>query len=274
MTSGDGTSVVLLAELSWPEVAAMQQRGALVVIPTGSTEQHGWHLPLETDSRLAGEVAYAAALRICKETPIVLAPTLTIGVSGEHLDFPGTLALSATTFMAVAEEVALNLVQHGFRRLAFLNGHGGNTEPLRLVAKAVRTKHQVLVAVANYWALARDALAGIAQNPELNISHGGELETALMLHLRPGRVDMRRAREPEPGRGNPYLTGALQREPMAAYGIRRTDLTRSGSTGDPSHATAELGARFFGAAVSAAADFFRYVSTWSLLEQEPLLPPE
>lgn len=251
----------------------MQQRGALIVIPTGSTEQHGWHLPLETDSRLAYEVAHAAASQVCQEIPVLLAPALAIGVSGEHMAFPGTLTLSAPTFMAVAEEVALALIEHGFRRLLFLNGHAGNTEPLKLVAKAIRERHDVLVVTANYWMLARDAFIDIAQDPNLSISHGGEIETAMMLHVHPEQVYMELARKWEGTAGNPYLRASLQREAAAAYGLRRTDLTRTGSTGDPTRASREMGQRFFEAAVSATAEFFRFVHAWSIPTRRPPLAP-
>jgi len=172
---------VLLQEMKWPEVKELICAKPTVIIPTGSIEQHGPHLPLEVDSRIAKELAFASAQILRPEIPVVVAPGLDIGFSGEHLSFAGTLSLEAETFMRVASQVVLNLIGHGFEKFLFLNGHGGNEEALRLVARTLREKHEVLIAATSYWQLGREAIKALRQSPGSGINHGGEEETALML---------------------------------------------------------------------------------------------
>jgi len=203
-----------------------------------------------------------------------MTPTLAIGFSREHMDFPGTLSLSAETYTKAMMEIVLCLVQHGFRRLVILNGHAGNTEPLKLVVRRVRENHDVLIALANYWALARDALIAAAENPKLRVSHGGEIETALMLYLHPERVRLDYIRPSELMPENPYLAGSLLQEPQVWYGFQRTDLTSTGHTGDPTQATAELGQRFFAAIVDATVAFLRFLHTSPLPIRRPLQMPD
>jgi len=257
---------IFLQEMKWPEIRELIPSKPIVIIPTGSVEQHGPHLPLEVDSRIARELAFASAQILRKELSIVVAPGLEIGFSGEHLDFPGTLSLDAETFMHVASQILINLIGHGFEKFLFLNGHGGNEEALRLVARSMREKHEVLIAATSYWQLAREQIKALRRSPGGGINHGGEEETALMLHLRPQLVDMNAATAGTMRWCSSYLVGSYDQEPQVAYGRKRADIAPLGHGGDPTMATADQGKKMFEAIVEAIVRFTREFQTWRLGE--------
>jgi creatinine amidohydrolase len=255
---------VLLQEMKWPEIRELIPSKPIVIIPTGSIEQHGPHLPLEVDSRIAKELAFASAQNLRKELPVVVAPGLNIGFSGEHLAFPGTLSLKAETFMHVASQILINLIGHGFERFLFLNGHGGNEEALRLVARTMREKHEVLIVATSYWQLAREEIKTLRQSRGGGINHGGEEETALMLHLCPQLVDMSAASAGTLRWCSSYLEGSYDQEPQVTYGRKRADIAPLGHGGDPTVATAEQGKKMFEAIVQAIVRFVREFHGWQL----------
>jgi creatinine amidohydrolase/Fe(II)-dependent formamide hydrolase-like protein len=233
--------------LAWrtsPEIEAIVGSDALVIQPIASVEQHGPHLPCYTDSLVAdGLVARAIAL-----TPVDVnvwsLPVIAYGKSNEHLGFPGTIALSAETLIAVCRDVGRSVARSGFRKLAFVNGHGGQPHLLEMVARDIREETGLMVFPLFPYRLG--VPEGVVSSPEeeaLGI-HGGELETSLVLALHPESVHMDRA---ESGGDRvrklygdlEYLTleGALP----TAWLTR--DLSENGVIGDPTNASAERGER-------------------------------
>ena len=250
---------VLLQELTWPQVQELQRANPVVVIPAGSIEQHGPHLPLEVDSRIAKKLAEAAARKVQSEIPVIVTPVLSPGFSDEHMTFAGTLSLSPEAFMLIARELLLSLIEHKFNRFLFLNAHGGNEEALKLVAHTVRRQKDVLIAVSSYWQLAREEIQRLRQSPGSGINHGGEEETSLMLFLRPDLVNMELAK-PNPLRWrSPYLSDAA-----VVVGRLRSDIAPAGHNGDPTMASAEKGKLLFEAIVEAVARFIRDFRDWRL----------
>ena len=118
----------LLAEIGWPDVAVYLEGDDRIILPIGSTEQHGRHLPLGTDTM----VPTALAHRLGERTGVLVAPTVTYGMSLHHLGFPGSVSLRPETLTHVLEDILRSLHRHGFRRVFVLNGHGGNVAPLRM----------------------------------------------------------------------------------------------------------------------------------------------
>ena len=130
-----------LAELPWPEVAALS-KDTPVVFPIAALEQHGHHLPVFTDSLLLGEI-----LRRVRDTladRVLFAPLMWLGNSDHHLDFAGTLSAPPRTYLDLLNGLAENFVRHGFRRLVFVNGHGGNDVPGRQAVFELRQRHSSL----------------------------------------------------------------------------------------------------------------------------------
>lgn len=185
--------VLRLGELTREDVRELAPR-TTIILPTASTEQHGPHLPLNTDTALGEAVAMRAAEMAATEVPVVVAPVLALGNSGHHL-FSCALSLRSTTYLAVLNDVGDSLVASGFQRIFVLNSHGGNAECVKLMAKELVLRHQVAVAVGAYWELAEAAILkaggeGIGRLP----GHSGGFETSMMMAVAPELV--RRERMP------------------------------------------------------------------------------
>jgi len=226
-----------LADLTWPEIEALS-REIVVVIPTGSLEQHGPHLPLFTDSLIVTSVAGAVESAIPEM--ILLTPTLWLGASGHHLAFPGSLSASFEGYESAILDVVDSMVPHGFRKFYVLNGHGGNTSPNDVAARKIKSKFpNVTVAAGGYFGFCEQAIAEVAEGPLKTMRHACEAETSLMLHLHPGLVRLDRAK-----------VDGLVTEPLVKGVIHHFDeMTERGSYGYAPLATAEKGKTIFDAAV-------------------------
>lgn len=186
----------LLEEMSSLEVRDALRRGMdTAIVAIGSTEQHGPHLPLTTDSLLARVVAERIAQKLANA---VLAPVIRVGCSDHHMDFPGTLSLRAEVLQGIIEDYCSSLKRHGFKRIALLPLHGGNFAPLAAIYDRLREEHADVHIVA-FTDLAK--LMGMifevgrkhGVDPKEAGAHGGEAETSMVLAVRPDLVDMGRA---------------------------------------------------------------------------------
>ncbi|MEY4689819.1 MAG: Creatinine amidohydrolase, partial [Verrucomicrobiota bacterium] len=128
-----------LAEMTSPQLAALP-RETPIVFPIAAVEQHGGHLPVVTDTRLVGEVARRAEAALSGQ--VVFAPVLWLGNSDHHLDFPGTLSAPPRPYLDLLGGLAENVLRHGFKRVVFLNGHGGNDVPGRQAVFELRQRHR------------------------------------------------------------------------------------------------------------------------------------
>ena len=177
-----------LAELTKDQMAACT--GDVLVLPLGSTEQHGPHLAMGTDTLLAAEVAESATAELDESLGVVLAPSLPYGVSGHHV-FAGAASVRAETYQRWVMDLLQSLADSGFSRFFLLNGHGGNHDSLGVVAKTAPLDLGVSVAVCSYWNTVvgqLDDLGGFDVP-----GHAGLFETSLVLAVRPDLVDMSRA---------------------------------------------------------------------------------
>ena len=170
-----------LQDMTWPEIRVAAEQGATAVLPLGSMEQHGPHLPVVTDTKLV-EAVTEAALDIL-QGGFVLAPTLWLGASNHHQGF-FALSLGESTYIEVLVETIRSFHLAGFRRLFVLNGHGGNSSPLRVALSKIRQeRHSMLVGIAEYWSIAAPSIRRLRKSASGGAAHAGELETALMLHI-------------------------------------------------------------------------------------------
>ena len=145
MSQGVTTERVLFHELTREEARALVPQ-ALVVLPVGSTEQHGPHLPVITDTISVEHIARAAAAEAAKTVPVLVTPTLPFGSSDHHLPFGGTMSMRTDTYYRVLCELVESLITGGAKRVFIINGHGGNHEVAQLAARDVALKHPVSVA--------------------------------------------------------------------------------------------------------------------------------
>ncbi len=242
---------LLLHELTREEARAVAPE-TLLILPLGATEQHGPHLPVGTDALVIEHIARAAAAEAADRVPVLVAPTLPFGSSHHHLPFGGTMSLSTETFYRVVYDLGETLITSGFRRIFLLNGHGGNDDLIRVVARDLALKHPVSIAAALYATIAWDAL--IKEQAYVGgrlPGHSGAFETSLILALRPELVKERRPHREQPGESDP-------RSFYGPYRVETHDFWQSidGYTDSPAQATAEQGSTYFRATVRAVATAF------------------
>lgn len=228
-----------LAELCWTNVRDLE-RETPVVVPTGSLEQHGPHLPLFTDSLLVTAVAEAVETRLAGEC--LLTPTLWLGASEHHLAYEGTLSAGFESYIGSLVAVVESLARHGFRRFFVLNGHGGNIAPNGVASRTLKAAWpNLLVAAAGYYEFIPDELMErTLEGPVRSIYHACEAETSLMLHLHPGLVRMGAAVD-DGLRAVPEVRGLV---------THFSEISELGPLGYPTLATADKGRVLFEAAVA------------------------
>jgi creatinine amidohydrolase len=247
------------ARLRRDEIAAARDDGAVVLVPLGSTEQHGPHLPVDVDITCSTAVCRRAA-EIAAGVPILVAPGVWSGYSPHHMDFPGSITLGAETFQAVVREVVGSIWHHGFRRIVLVNGHGGNGPPLGTVAVQLATSGRP-VGLCSWWNLVEEDFATILEGELKGVGHACEAETSLYLHLVGEGVAMERAPNDYTW---PFLTG-VDRSLVADHGVGFPSLHggwTSGVYGSAALGTAEKGRRILeSAAVRLAAFCERFHGT-------------
>lgn len=246
------------AELTSAELNSVDPEETVVVLPTGAVEQHGDHLPVGTDATIASAVADTAAERA---TDALVLPVLQYGYSPHHSGVPGTVSLSSETFLALLRDVLSSLVANGFERIVIVNGHGGNRSLLKTAVSDFRDSHDISVAVVSYWDMIREEIESGRESDQGGISHGGEMETSLLLYLREELVGERTAdfvRDDRDGRRRIDLFGTGS----VYYPEHFMELTERGVSGTPSAANPEFGKRLFEAAASELAAFLEEYKDW------------
>jgi len=253
-----------LNELKYPDVKAIDFTTTVVLVPLGSLEQHGHHLPLHTDSAII--TALAEEIEKGMPTDVLLLPTMWAGHSTHHLAFPGTVSLHQEHYVATIVDVCRSLIGTGARKVLLFNGHGGNDLPVRYAMREIKTlfpeEQELHVVFASYWMLAAESLKAIRESAAGGMGHACEMETSLMLHLHPELVDMRQARRDGPAQDPPYRTvDMLHGSPV--YEVRDFDeISATGTVGHPDLASADKGQRFFNAIMEDCTAFVRTLQTW------------
>lgn len=245
-------TTVLLAEMTREQVRELAPR-ATVVLPTAAVEQHGPHLPLLTDTLACTAICQRAAEVASAEVPVVVAPTLPYGYSHHHRPQPGVLSLAWMTFAQAVRDLCESLYESGFRRIAIINGHGGNDELIRIVARDLNVSLPVSVAAASYWTIAWQALVAEAGAEGLHRlpGHAGAFETSLVLALRPDLVD--HAAIPPALKAEKSPAAQILEPTVLPAGMRLG--TGPGYNDDPGAASAERGERYLATIVREVAAF-------------------
>ena len=243
-----------LTDLTWPKVQALG-KDTPVVFPVAALEQHGGHLPVFTDSLLAGEIVRRAAEKLGDR--VLFAPLLWLGNSDHHIDFPGTLSAPPRTYLDMLAGLLENFIRYGFKRLVFINGHGGNDVPGRQVVFEVRQRHRnrddLLLLFATYWKLGGNRSAARPDLKQQQMGHACEWETSMILRIAPHLVgDLKQ------------LAGVDQADSFepAARGWITKDRTVPGHIGHPSTASAEKGEALFKVFSEDVIAFLERVIAW------------
>ncbi|MBL8385304.1 MAG: creatininase family protein [Burkholderiales bacterium] len=229
------------ADYTAREIALLPAGEIVAVLPVAAIEQHGPHLPLSVDTTLVDGVIASALPHIAPEVGALFLPTQQIGKSNEHARFAGTLTLSAPTLIAAWMEIGASVAAAGVRKLVLFNSHGGQVAVMDIVARDLRARHDMLVYASNWYTLGLPD--GLFDAHEMRFGiHAGDLETSMMLALRPDLVDMRFAENfasTSAARAQAYpLLGNGQ---AAKLGWQTQDLNPKGAAGNALAASAAKG---------------------------------
>jgi creatinine amidohydrolase len=239
------------AYLTWKQVDALPRDSTLLVLPTAAIEQHGHHLPLATDTLINNLLLGKALDRVPAQLPIYALPPMCYGKSNEHLGFPGTLSLSAQTFLAVVRDLGASIAAGGFKKLVLYNTHGGNTSLVDVLARDLRVEFGLRT--FTLFGSAGAAFEGVSQQERTYGFHAGEIETSFLLHATPELV------HPEAYTSN-YIAHVDQPELLrpevsaANFAWITSDIAPSGVMGDPSAASAQNGERWSNEAAARIAE--------------------
>jgi creatinine amidohydrolase len=239
------------AYLTWKQVDALPRATTLLVLPTAAIEQHGHHLPLATDTLINNLLLGKALERVPAELPIYALPPVCYGKSNEHIGFPGTLSVSAQTFLALVRDLGASIATAGFRKVVLYNTHGGNSALVDVLARDLRAEFGLRT--FSLFGSAGASFDGVNAQERTYGFHAGEIETAFLLHAIPelvhsdeytanyiARVDHPELLKPEGSSANfAWLT---------------KDIAPSGVMGDPSSATAANGERWSNEAAARIAE--------------------
>ncbi len=169
------------------EFASLAERGAVVVVPIASTEQHGLHLPVDTDSRTVDYVARRAA-QLADDIPVLVAPLIPYGMSPHHMQYGGTISLHVETIIRLLRDICESLIAEGFERILILSGHGGNAQTIGAAAQEMKYILNREIRGCCWFDLIPETLRLVPQGPTKNIGHSGEAETSAILLLSPELV--------------------------------------------------------------------------------------
>src|SRR5260370_34206786 len=256
---------MLLENLKWPDVKSLDFSQSPVLIPLGSLEQHGPHLPLTTDTEIVTDIAREVESRIADR--ILVTPTLWLGHSPHHMNFPGTLSAEPGIYIGIVKSLVHSMVRHGAKKIFLLNGHGGNEAPVPVALRELKTElsaqKDVFVTFASYWWLGSKTVTALRESGVGGVGHACEMETSVMLAIAPGKVDMSLARKSGPGAALRYRIIDMQASNPVAMVSDFDELSDSGVLGEPELAGAEKGRLFLDGFAQSIVEFLEDFRHWS-----------
>jgi creatinine amidohydrolase len=231
-----------------PELNAIPRDSVLVLAPIAACEQHSRHLPTITDTLLVTAVANEVEIRLPDQ--VLLLPTLWLGASSHHLRLGGTLSVEVQTHVAMLCDLLVSVLDAGYQRTLVLNGHGGNIDTMHMALRRLQPCYpERLLAAGSYWELAEKELAALAQGRRKSMGHACEMETSMVMALRPDLVRTKEILD-DPPEDEGVFRGAYTAEDMK----ERTD---HGAVGYPEAASAERGRAFLEAAIARTVEVVR-----------------
>jgi creatinine amidohydrolase/Fe(II)-dependent formamide hydrolase-like protein len=229
----------LWGELTWPDAQERFQQVDIALLPVGAIEQHGPHLPLDTDAYDAEYLALRVAEACSDPKPLVL-PNIPYGVSYHHADFKGTVSISNDTLAKLVYDIGMSISHNGIKKLVIINAHGGNSPALNYAAQMINRDAHIFVCVDTGETSDVD-IYSLVETP--NDVHAGEIETSTSLAVRPHLVKMDLARREVPEFSSRYLDFTSKRG-VSWYAYTRK-ISHSGVMGDPTKASGEKGKKFW-----------------------------
>ena len=246
----------LYQHYTWPELAEAAKKQPAVILPIGSVEDHGRHLPLDTDNFLIWSICEAAAQAAPGE--ILLLPQIPYGFETHHMDFPGTIDIGMEHLLDFVLDVTKSVAHHGFRYILIADGHGSNMPILDLVARRTILETDALCGCFIWPSLAPQVITELRESPVPGgMAHACELETSVYLHVDPDRVQMDKAVKDMNLPPSKFIWLDLMKGSPVLLMDHWTRFSRSGVVGDPTLATADKGKRVFDAVVAALVELVR-----------------
>ena len=237
--ASETASRTLWGELNWPQAGKKLTEVDIALLPVGAIEQHGPHLPLDTDAFDADYLARHVAEACSEPKPFVL-PLIPYGVSYHHDDFKGTISISNDALSKLVYEIGMSAARNGIHKLVIINGHGGNSPALNYAAQMINRDANIFVCVDTGETSDVDIYAVITTPNDV---HAGEIETSTALAVRPELVDMRHAVKSVPRFSNTYLNFTSKRG--VAWYAATSRISSQGVLGDPTKASAQKGAKIW-----------------------------
>ncbi|MER3493121.1 MAG: creatinine amidohydrolase [Mastigocladus sp. ERB_26_2] len=231
--------------LTWQDIEKMPNKQNVVIIqPIGAIEQHGLHLPIIVDSAISVAVLGKALSKLDPDVPAYALPNIYYGKSNEHWHFPGTITLTSQTLITLLMEVGESIYRAGFRKLVFMNSHGGQPQILELVARDLHIRYDDFCIFPLFTWRVPNVAKELLTPKELELGiHAGDAETSLMLAILPEQVKMADAVTEYPL--NLPTDSVLSMEGKLPFAWATKDLSQSGVMGDPTTATKEKGDRIW-----------------------------
>jgi creatinine amidohydrolase len=255
-----------LGEKTWKEASGLTDK--IVIVPTGSQEQHGHHLPLLTDTMIGAEIVRRAEEQLGDEA-LFLSP-LWLGCSPHHLEFPGTVSVSSDTYIRMIEDIAESLIRGGFRRILFINSHAGNVTPISAAISNVNLRNSVKIPdlwlVSSSWfSLAAKAISSLEGFKQIRISHACEWETSQIMATHPQLVKDERPTARFtlfPDEASNFFSADYSGGSRVEVARRIDQNSPTGAFGWPELATVEKGEQLFTVAANELVAFVREFATW------------
>jgi creatinine amidohydrolase len=257
---------MLYGEQKWTGIP--EQVDKVVVVPLGSMEQHGRHLPLLTDTLICQEIVHRSEQALGDAA--LFLPMLWAGVSEHHRGFPGTVSVTPQTYISMLSDIVESLIGSGFKRILLLNAHGGNSTPGQMALYEVQMRHRderdLWLVFATWFSLAAPQIAALPELDQKKVTHACELETSIVLRLRPELVDLDAARGTQAAFDSAFYSPDASRPSRVVSPRPFEHITVHGGYGHPELATPEKGEALLDVAVAQVLACIREIAQWPSLD--------
>lgn len=251
-----------LSSMTWPEVEEALRKSEIAIIPVGALEEHGPHIPIDSDNIQAIKIIGMAVQKISNEVPVVVAPLIPFGLSQRYMGFPGTITLGPETLMKIIIDVGKSLIHHGFKRIVILTTHTRNLPALESAGRILADETDAFISVSSIWSIAiSKGLFNVRKSKPGGIGHACELETSMNLALRPEEVNMNLAQDEVPDFFKKewyYMDNDLKLGPkVRAFWDLKSLGGKSGIIGHATEGSKEAGEKALQICVDVVADYLR-----------------
>ncbi len=256
----------LFGDQSWPQIQEHIKKNSLLILPVGTTEEHGPHLPVDSDARIAEAWGQGLAQALNPEVPTLLLETIRYGYSLAIMkQWPGTIVVRTRVFMDMIFDICKSLIDMGFTKIAVLDTHGQHSGLLGVVSREICDACNTAISIVGLGPMTKDAFNSVRKSPQGGAMHSCEYETSILLHLCPELVDMSKAADDDiMNYHSEFVAGdGFMGKQQVTWSTWFLQSSKSGVYGAPTLASAEKGKIVMDAAVDNAARFLREYWGWN-----------